>query len=98
MNYILRLVVILILLYVFFAVFDIIKERIHVYLSQTLTRDMREDISEKVERILLTYFDNHSTGGCFYNPPMFLWKHVLLSPVLLLILDEDTSLVDTRTE
>ena len=61
-DYILRLGTILILLYIFLAVFDIIKERSLVYLSQTLTRDMREDVSEKIEKIPLSYFDNHSTG------------------------------------
>lgn len=61
-NYILRLGIILILLYLFLAVFDIIKERSLVYLSQTMTRDMREDVSEKIEKIPLNYFDNHSTG------------------------------------
>ncbi len=61
-NHILRLAVILILLYVFLGIFDIIKERSLVYLSQTLTRDMREDVSEKIEKIPLSYFDDHSTG------------------------------------
>lgn len=61
-DYILQLGILLILLYIFLAVFDIIKERSLVYLSQTLTRDMREDVSEKIEKIPLSYFDNHSTG------------------------------------
>lgn len=62
MNYILRLVILLVLLYAFLGVFDIIKERSLVYLSQTLTRDMREDVSEKIEKIPLSYFDSQSTG------------------------------------
>lgn len=61
-NYLIRLVIVLILLYVFLGLFDIIKERSLVYLSQTLTRDMREDVSKKIEKIPLGYFDNHSTG------------------------------------
>lgn len=61
-DYILQLIVLLVLLYVFLGVFDIIKERSLVYLSQTLTRDMREDVSEKVEKIPLSYFDSQSTG------------------------------------
>lgn len=62
MDYVIRLIVILILMYVFLGVFDIIKERSLVYLSQTLTRDMREDVSKKVEKIPLIYFDQQSTG------------------------------------
>lgn len=61
-DYIFQLAILLIALYVFLAIFDIIKERSLVYLSQTLTRDMREDVSEKIEKIPLSYFDNHSTG------------------------------------
>lgn len=61
-KYLIHLVIVLILLYVFLGIFDIIKERSLVYLSQTLTRDMREEVSEKIEKIPLGYFDNHSTG------------------------------------
>ncbi len=61
-DYIFQLAILLIALYVFLAIFDIIKERSLVYLSQTLTRDMREDVSNKIEKIPLSYFDNHSTG------------------------------------
>ena len=61
-DYIFQLAILLIVLYVLLAIFDIIKERSLVYLSQTLTRDMREDVSNKIEKIPLSYFDNHSTG------------------------------------
>jgi ATP-binding cassette subfamily B protein len=62
MDYLLRIVGILILMYIVLAVSDIIKERSLVYLSQTLIRDMREEVSEKIRKIPLAYFDQQSTG------------------------------------
>lgn len=62
MDYLLRIVGILILMYIVLAVSDIIKERSLVYLSQTLIRDMREEVSEKIRKIPLSYFDQQSTG------------------------------------
>lgn len=62
MDYLIRIVGILILMYIVLAVSDIIKERSLVYLSQTLIRDLREEVSEKIRRIPLSYFDQQSTG------------------------------------
>lgn len=61
-NYLIRLVIILIIMYIGLAISDILKERSLVYLSQTLTRDMREEVSKKVKKIPLSYFDGQSTG------------------------------------
>jgi ATP-binding cassette subfamily B protein len=61
-EYLLRIVGILIVMYIVLAVSDIIKERSLVYLSQTLIRDMREEVSEKIKKIPLSYFDQQSTG------------------------------------
>lgn len=62
MDFLVRIVGILILMYIVLAVSDIIKERSLVYLSQTLIRDMREEVSEKIRRVPLSYFDQQSTG------------------------------------
>lgn len=62
MNYIVRMAFILIVMYLVLAGADIMKERSLVYLSQTLTRDLREEVSEKVKKIPLAYFDGQSTG------------------------------------
>ena len=61
-NYLIRIVGILVVMYIILAVSDIIKERSLVYLSQTLIRDMREEVSEKIKKIPLSYFDQQSTG------------------------------------
>lgn len=61
-NYLIRIVGLLILMYIVLAISDIIKERSLVYLSQTLIRDMREEVSEKIKKIPLSYFDQQSTG------------------------------------
>ena len=61
-TYVIRIVAILIGMYVVLAVSDILKERSLVYLSETLTRDMREEVSTKIKKIPLSYFDAQSTG------------------------------------
>lgn len=61
-EYLIRIVLILVGMYIVLAVSDIIKERSLVYLSQTLTHDMREEVSEKIKKIPLSYFDGESTG------------------------------------
>ncbi|HLR88490.1 MAG TPA: ABC transporter ATP-binding protein [Atopostipes sp.] len=61
-NYLIRIVVILVMMYVVLSISDILKERSLVYLSQTLTRDMREEVSQKIKKIPLSYFDEQSTG------------------------------------
>ena len=60
--YLLRIVATLIGMYIILAIADILKERSLVYLSQTLTRDMREAVSKKIKKIPLSYFDGQSTG------------------------------------
>lgn len=62
MGYLMRIVLVLIVMYIVLAISDIAKERSLVYLSQTLIRDMREEVSEKVKKIPLAYFDQESTG------------------------------------
>lgn len=49
-NNLIRIVYTLIGMYVVLAISDILKERSLVYLSQTLTRDMREEVSEKIKK------------------------------------------------
>lgn len=61
-QYLLRIVGILLGMYLLLALSDVVKERSLVYLSQTLIRDMREEVSEKIKRIPLSYFDQQSTG------------------------------------
>lgn len=61
-SYLIRIVSLLIGMYLTLAVADILKERSLVYLSQTLTRDMRTEVSEKIKKIPLSYFDEQSTG------------------------------------
>ena len=61
-NNLIRIVCTLIGMYIVLAISDILKERSLVYLSQTLTRDMREEVSEKIKKIPLAYFDGQSTG------------------------------------
>lgn len=33
-----------------------------MYLAETLTRDMRKEVSTKIKKIPLSYFDGQSTG------------------------------------
>lgn len=61
-DYLVRIVGLLVVMYIVLAISDVIKERSLVYLSQTLTHDMREEVSEKIKRIPLAYFDGQSTG------------------------------------
>lgn len=61
-QYLLRIVGMLLGMYLLLAVSDVVKERSLVYLSQTLIRDMREEVSEKIKKIPLSYFDQQSTG------------------------------------
>lgn len=59
---ILRIVLLLIVMYLILAVADIVKERTLVYLSQRLVKDLRSEVSAKIKKVPLTYFDNQSTG------------------------------------
>lgn len=61
-SYLIRIVGVLVVMYIVLAISDVIKERSLVYLSQTLTHDMRMEVSEKIKRIPLAYFDGQSTG------------------------------------
>lgn len=61
-SYLIRIVGVLVVMYIVLAISDVIKERSLVYLSQTLTHDMRLEVSEKIKRIPLAYFDGQSTG------------------------------------
>ncbi|WP_253288772.1 ABC transporter ATP-binding protein [Amphibacillus sp. MSJ-3] len=61
-QFILRIVLLLIVMYLILAVADIVKERTLVYLSQRLVKDLRSEVSAKIKKVPLTYFDNQSTG------------------------------------
>ena len=61
-SYLIRIAGVLVVMYTVLAISDVIKERSLVYLSQTLTHDMRLEVSEKIKRIPLSYFDGQSTG------------------------------------
>ncbi|WP_440897453.1 ABC transporter ATP-binding protein [Amphibacillus sp. Q70] len=62
LRWILNIILLLIGMYIVLAVADIIKERTLVYLSQRLIKDMRTEVSEKIKKVPLKYFDNQLTG------------------------------------
>lgn len=62
LEWIFRIVLLLIGMYLVLAGADIVKERTLVYLSQRLVKDMRQEVSEKIKKVPLKYFDNQSTG------------------------------------
>lgn len=62
LQVILRIVVLLIGMYLVLALADIVKERTLVYLSQRLVKDLRSEVSAKIKKVPLKYFDNQSTG------------------------------------
>lgn len=61
-RHILNLALILAGMYLLSSGAEIVSERSLVQLSQSLIRDMREDVSQKIRRIPLSYFDQHQTG------------------------------------
>src|SRR5699024_7868853 len=62
LQLILRIVMLLIGMYLVLALADIVKERTLVYLSQRLVKDLRSEVSVKIKKVPLKYFDNQSTG------------------------------------
>ncbi len=62
LQLILRIVMLLIGMYLVLALADIVKERTLVYLSQRLVKDLRSEVSAKIKKVPLKYFDNQSTG------------------------------------
>lgn len=62
LQVILRIVMLLIGMYLVLALADIVKERTLVYLSQRLVKDLRSEVSVKIKKVPLKYFDNQSTG------------------------------------
>ena len=62
LQLILRIVMLLIGMYLVLALADIVKERTLVYLSQRLVKDLRSEVSVKIKKVPLEYFDNQSTG------------------------------------
>ncbi|GAA4068299.1 ABC transporter ATP-binding protein [Amphibacillus indicireducens] len=62
LQLILRIVMLLIGMYLVLALADIVKERTLVYLSQRLVKDLRSEVSVKIKKVPLKYFDHQSTG------------------------------------
>lgn len=62
LSYISKTAFFLVTAYVLLAISNIIVERSLVRLSQSLIKILRTEVSEKIKRIPLSYFDQHSTG------------------------------------
>ncbi|NRR74914.1 ABC transporter ATP-binding protein [Tetragenococcus halophilus] len=61
-NYVLQTALLLTALYIFFTLSKIVVERLLVRLSQSLIKIMRTEVSEKIKKVPLSFFDQHSTG------------------------------------
>lgn len=61
-NYVLQTALLLTALYIFLALSKIVVERLLVRLSQSLIKIMRTEVSEKIKKVPLSFFDQHSTG------------------------------------
>ena len=61
-SYILRTALTLAAFYGALALFNIVVERSLVYLSQSLIKRLRLEVSSKIKKIPLAFFDQHSTG------------------------------------
>jgi len=61
-SYILRTALTLAAFYGALALFNIVVERSLVYLSQSLIKRLRSEVSYKIKKIPLAFFDQHSTG------------------------------------
>ncbi|GMA07282.1 ABC transporter [Tetragenococcus halophilus subsp. flandriensis] len=61
-NYVLQTALLLTALYIFLALSKIVVERLLVRLSQSLIRIMRTEVSDKIKKVPLSFFDQHSTG------------------------------------
>lgn len=61
-SYIVQLAAYLVILYVGLALSNIVVERSLVNLSQSLIKNLRTEVSEKIKHVPLSFFDQHSTG------------------------------------
>ena len=61
-SYIIHILLILLVLYLVSALFNYIQGWITSGISQKVAYDFRKDISEKMNRLPLSYFDHHSNG------------------------------------
>lgn len=61
-QYITNALIILGSIYVLSTFADIVQARLLEFLSETLVKDMRQEASNKVKKIPLSYFDQHRTG------------------------------------
>jgi len=61
-NYVLQIALLLTALYILLALSKIVVERSLVRLSQSLIRIMRTEVSDKIKKVPLSFFDQHSTG------------------------------------
>jgi ATP-binding cassette, subfamily B, multidrug efflux pump len=61
-NFIGRLIIILIILYIISSIFNYMQQYIIVSVAQKTVYDMRKDIYDKLNRLPLSYFDTHTHG------------------------------------
>ncbi|MDN6491336.1 MAG: ABC transporter ATP-binding protein/permease [Leuconostoc sp.] len=61
-GYIVKTTLILASLYIILALSNIVVERMLVQLSQSLIKNMRTQVSDKIKKVPLSFFDQHSTG------------------------------------
>lgn len=61
-TYIIKITLLLAALYILLALSNIMVERLLVQLSQSLIKIMRTEVSEKIKKVPLSFFDQHSTG------------------------------------
>lgn len=61
-NYIISTSLLLAGLYILLALSKIVVERMLVQLSQSLIKNMRTEVSSKIKKVPLSFFDQHSTG------------------------------------
>lgn len=61
-NYIIKILLILVVLYAISAIFNYVQGFIVSGVSQKVAYSLRKDISAKMNRLPLSYFDKHSSG------------------------------------
>ncbi|MDN6640427.1 MAG: ABC transporter ATP-binding protein/permease [Tetragenococcus sp.] len=61
-GYIVKTTLFLASLYIILALSNIVVERMLVQLSQSLIKNMRTQVSDKIKKVPLSFFDQHSTG------------------------------------
>ncbi|MCF1617006.1 ABC transporter ATP-binding protein/permease [Tetragenococcus koreensis] len=61
-NFIIKTTLLLAGLYILLALSNIVVERMLVQLSQSLIKIMRTEVSDKISKVPLSFFDQHSTG------------------------------------